>query len=109
MRTTWQIKRKTVTNPATGSVSLMPTVATLPIGQYVASQLPAKTNVMESRGVPIVAIDAWIPDFPASVDIQEGDIAVDLERNVPWEVEQVYHYPTRTVVGLKTVKSKSTK
>lgn len=104
-RTTWRILRKQSGAPGVGTFS--PTLKEIPIATYVASQVRESASVFESVGAPVVAIDAVIPDLPSYADIREGDIALDMERNVRFSVVSVSKYPGKMSVSLKAAAQKS--
>jgi hypothetical protein len=105
-RTTWQISRKQTIYPAAGSSTTFPTQAMVVIATYVGSFGPNTSQVLETPGAPLVAIDAWA-FLPSGATVSEGDSLADLENNTKWEATKVVAYPLRTIVGLKAVASKS--
>jgi hypothetical protein len=106
LRATWQVQRQQLLLPVQGQ-STAPTRVMVTQGTYVGDYVPASNIVQQPvPGAPFVELEGYA-FFAAGVDIQEGDILIRLEKNDRWEAKGVQTFTTRTIVGVKGVKSKS--
>lgn len=107
-RATWQILRRTVTNPHSGSSSTVPTIGMNMIATYVGTKVPVTVASQDIPGAAFELIDfyAFVAAQAVSV-VQHRDTMVHVETQDRFEVVKIQGFPNVCQISLRQIKGKS--
>jgi len=107
-RATWQIMRRTATNPGVGSSTVVATIGMSVIATMLGTKIPAKVLSQSVPGAAFEFIDAYaFLSVSAASIVQHRDTMIHVETQDRYEVVQIQGFPNVTQVSLRQIKTKS--